>query len=141
MRLKYSFLPAELVTATFIRCRNDYNICEKTLEEEDKEAIQLHFVELNSFMQKYGRYKHRYVVELFKRSVPRLAVALEESASDEVANVSIPPSLRKGLTERKQAGEHLRNLRLLHCKRAEEARGYGRYLTGTLSAVCVFDIV
>lgn len=51
------------------------------------------------------------------------------------ATVSIPSSMRKGLTERKQAGEHLRNLRLLHCRRAEEARGYGKYLTGTLSAV------
>jgi len=55
--------------------------------------------------------------------------------SEKAATVSIPSSMRKGLTERKQAGEHLRNLRLLHCRRAEEARGYGKYLTGTLSAV------
>ena len=133
--MKYSFLPAELVTATFIRCRNDFEKTVKTIEEEDKEAIQLHSVELHTFMQKYGRYKHRYVVEQYERSIPRITISVEDSMSEKAATVSIPSSMRKGLTERKQAGEHLRNLRLLHCRRAEEARGYGKYLTGTLSAV------
>lgn len=128
-------MPTELVTATFIRCHNDYEKCVKTLEEENQKDIQMHAFELHSFIQKYGRYKHRYVVDQFKRSVPRIAIPTRDSTVDDDPVVPVPPSMMRGLAERRQAGEHLRNLRILHCQRAEEARGYGKYLTGTLNAV------
>ena len=43
----------------------------------------------------------------------------------------------KVLSERKQASDCLVNARILNMKRAEEARGYGRYLTSTKTAVAV----
>ena len=87
-------------------------------------------------MDRFGRSKHRWVVEYIRAKTPRTTATVEESDQPEPAPFRpLDSSKMKILNERQQAGEHLQNLALLHNRRGEEARGYGKYLTGTVNAV------
>ena len=136
LKLKYAFIPSDIVTATFRRCHNDYEKCVKTLEEENASLLQSHAVELKSFMDRFGHSKHRWVVEYVRAQTPRTSSTVEESEPAEPAPFRpLDSSKLRLLNERQQAGEHLQNLALLRNRRVEEARGYGKYLTGTVNAV------
>lgn len=119
-----------------MRCRNDYEKCVKTLEEENNSLIKAHAVELKSFMDRFGRSRHRWVVEYFREKTPRTNSTVEESEPPYPTPFRpLDSSKMKILNERQQAGQHLQNLTLLHNRRVEEARGYGKFLTGTVNAV------
>lgn len=86
LHIKYSFIPSSEVTAVFIRCKNNYTRAKETLNEEYSSLIKKHWNELQQFERQYGKYKHRYVVEEYKRINTRYTshrVDLDEVIEDD----------------------------------------------------------
>lgn len=123
----------------------DYVECIAYLEEEYKREIREHWNTYMQFKRTYGGYKHSWVVKQFKEKESHCLYSpvKEEEVYNPVKNTSgsrasVPSCVvdyLKVLSERQQAADCLTNVRLLNLKRSEEARGYGKFLTATKTAV------
>ena len=146
LKLRFSFIPADIVAATFIRCGKDYNKCLRALSDEQGEVIRQHWSEYQSFLHRHGQRKHSAIVADHVRSIPRSKAAPLSSYQDDDDDdgrggrgggqpFDLSSSQRQVLTERQGASSHLQTIRVLRNIRSEESRGYGKYLTRTVAAV------
>ena len=123
----------------------DYVECVAYLEEEYKREIREHWSTYMLFKHTYVGYKQSWVVKQFKEKESHCLYSpvKEEEVYNPVKNTSgsrasVPSCVvdyLKVLSERQQAADCLTNVRLLNLKRSEEARGYGKFLTATKTAV------
>ena len=116
------------------------------MSDEQGEVIRQHWSEYQSFLHRHGQRKHSAIVSEYYRSIPRSkAVPLssyqgkdEDDDREEVERIRrryLSSSQRETLTGRQDISSRLQTIRVLRNIRSEESRGYGKYLTGTRTAV------
>ena len=115
----------------------DYVECIAYLEEEYKREIREHWNTYMQFKHTYGGDKHSWESRCLYSPVKEEEVynPVKNTSGSRASVPSCVVDYLKVLSERQQAADCLTNVRLLNLKRSEEARGYGKFLTATKTAV------